>query len=430
MSYDSILQLREARTVVGGGNFPTLPSYIWIPFDKLWPGPALMLTFQNGLFLLSAAHLLVRVARWSAGVIAALVVGIGLLPPLIGPMLVVWKDIGMMAFFTATAALLAHAETTDHKASFRIALGSAFVCMFLGSAYRLNAFPAVLPFIVWMVRLGWPAARAAARWMIAGFLMVALLGGVVALSTWRLPTFERLPPARVQIKCMVFDLYGMSHITREILIPPEYYAAYPDYSIRDVDAVYNPEHVDYVFFGVASNAEARLLDVGIKKIATIPQAWWKAVADHPVAYLRHRLRVFAELISLHGRPVFYPTHPAVDPNDLGVTHQPTKLTSGILSYLFGATRLVIVRPWICYALALVGAGILLRRRPAGAHVPLFLAASAMLYIGPFLVIGIAADLRFNCWAVAASVLALISMVAVLVPSKQQPGVSIRCDKVG
>lgn len=57
MSYDSLHALREARSVVRGGAYPPFVSYVWRIFDFIWPGPALMLTVQNLVLLLSLAHI-------------------------------------------------------------------------------------------------------------------------------------------------------------------------------------------------------------------------------------------------------------------------------------------------------------------------------------------------------------------------------------
>jgi hypothetical protein len=406
MSYDSLLQLREARQGVGGGCYPTLPSYMWMPFDAIWPGPALMLTFQNGLFLLAVAHLLVRATRWHAVPISLLTAAFALLPPLFGPMLVVWKDVGMMAFLAAGAAMLLHAETARTAFARNLALVPACLFLTCGAAYRLNAIPAVLPFVFWMAGLLRPSARPAARSALA-LLALALIAAVVfSLSTWRLPSFERLPRATNHLNGFVFDLYGISHFSRHMVVPPEFIAAYPDYSLRDVDEIYRPFHMNYLVFHMPDTMDARLPARRFDDPARIASLWRKAICSHPGAYLRHRLSVCSELISLHRRPVFYPTHPQVDPNDLGVAHRPTRLTRLAVGYEMAAAQTPFARPWIYYVPASICAAFLLSRRPPGARLPLVLAASAACYMAPYALIGIAADLRYNCWAVAACTLCI------------------------
>ena len=407
MSYDSLLQLREARGIVGGGNFPTLPSYLWRPFDAILPGPALMLTFQNGLFLLAAAHLLVRATRWRAFPVALLTAGFALLPPLFGPMLVVWKDVGMMAFLAAGTAMLLHAETARTPCSRNLALAAAFLFLACGAAYRLNAITAVVPPVFWLAGLLRPSARPAARSALA-LLALALIAAIVfSLGARRLPSFERLPRATNHLKGFVFDLYGISHYSRHLVVPPEFIAAYPDYSLRDVDAIYRPHHMDYLYYPMPDAPEARLPAARFDDPARIESLWRAAIRAHPGAYLRHRLRAGSELISLHRRPVFYPTHPQVDSNDLGVAQHPTRLTRWAVEYVTAAARTPFARPWIYYLAASICAAFLLAKRPPGARLPLVLAASAACYMAPFALIGIAADLRFNCWAVAACALCLV-----------------------
>jgi hypothetical protein len=110
MSYDSVRALHEARTAVQGGDYPPFVSYVWRVFDSVWPGPALMLFAQNFLLLLAFATIL-RLLHYPGPLI---VLGVALFcaaPPILGPMLVVWKDIGVSACLCAAVTCWLVADT-------------------------------------------------------------------------------------------------------------------------------------------------------------------------------------------------------------------------------------------------------------------------------------------------------------------------------
>src|SRR5262245_18344091 len=103
MSYDSVRALEEARTAVRGGDYPPFVSYVWRVFDWIWPGPPLMMLAQTFVLLLAFASIL-RTLGSRRYAIAIGVVLFCLVPPILGPMLVVWKDISVSACLTAAVA--------------------------------------------------------------------------------------------------------------------------------------------------------------------------------------------------------------------------------------------------------------------------------------------------------------------------------------
>lgn len=418
MSHDSLRQLREARHGVTGG-YPTLPCYLWIPFDALWPGPAGMLTFQNGLLLAAVAHLLARATRWTARLRALLLVLFLLLPPLFGPMLVVWKDVGMAAFMATGAAALLHAETAETPRARRWALAAAFVCLGCGAAFRLNAFPAAIPLLLWMGWLTLPAAGRLAKLGSAALLALLILAATTALNTWRLPDGTLLPRPKNPSKAMVHDLVGISYRVRRVLLPPEFYAAHRDYSISDIDDLYLRHPGDLNPTRWNTDPAVRRPRLILDGSVDVGRYWRAAVSRYPLAYLRHRARVFAAMVGFHRRPVFYPTHGRIDRNDLGVRHRPTVLTHAALLYVNSASRTLLARSWVYYLLSFLAMAALLVRRPPRWHVPFLLGASGLLYLATFVPVVIAAELRFNCWPVAASALCVVLTVAALRQGSRQ-----------
>src|SRR5204863_4843679 len=105
MSTDSVDQLLQAR----GANeihdwYPPVMAVMWRVTDAIVAGPFPMLVIQSCAFLLGLAALLRHVlAPRRAAIVAAVVL---LLPPVLTPMAVIWKDSQMAGFLVAGIACL------------------------------------------------------------------------------------------------------------------------------------------------------------------------------------------------------------------------------------------------------------------------------------------------------------------------------------
>lgn len=416
MSYDSLRALEEARgTVGGGGSYPPFVSYLWRPLDWIHPGPALMFVFQDALFFLSIAHILSRVGcRGIAGACGVLL--IAACPPMLGSTCVVWKDIGTMAFYAAAVAALLEASAHQAIRPRKIALSLSALFLFAGTAMRQNAFPAVIPLLLWWSSetcRGLQLASAdrfkkiAVTWMGSAFVIAAASFGV---NNFRFPTFERLPSA-VGLLNLVwqYDLLGASHYSNAMLIPAATYQHHANFTIDDVHEVYDPRNVLRSHDDTCSTTgPKKLLNLGVRE--GVWPAWKSMLRNHPMAYIKHRLTVASFWVGLNEGPVFFPYHLGIDENKQGVVFTPTPASAKLMGWLQWSFSTPLGRVWIYYTLA---AGVLafawIKRKRLAAPV-LYLAASGIAYwlcSLPFLP---ATDLRYNCWALATALVSTVVTV--------------------
>src|SRR5580693_1458869 len=104
MSFDSTVQLGEARAAHYTDWHPPVMAFIWRYLDMIVAGPLLMLLLQSGLLLFGSYALIRRVARSTYA--ACVAVAILLFPPVGTTMAVIWKDSLMVGAIIAGIALV------------------------------------------------------------------------------------------------------------------------------------------------------------------------------------------------------------------------------------------------------------------------------------------------------------------------------------
>ena len=396
MSYDSVRALHEARTGVLGGSYPPFVSYVWRVFDFIWPGPALMLFVQNFVLVLSFA-LIMRSLGYPGIFIVAGVAAFCYAPPLLGPMLVVWKDVAVSACLGAAVALLLAAEQANPRRS-TMAIAAGILMLFFGAAYRLNAIAAVLPLVLWVAwREGFYGTT---RVRSIGVGMAVFAGIALAVSIvnrYRFPEFTPLAPNNFFETVMVFDLAGMSAVSGRNLMPVTGQASPPADAAAYLRQIYDPRNINIV---AANDIEGRLKLYENMPAPVLHAAFFDAVRREPGAYVEHRSAVFRELIGLVDGATVMSTHPAVDDNEEGVTLRPTVLTADFINYILDTRATTFGKPWFYYVLGTVALAIsIFRRRSVSCGVAVAVYSSGGLYLLSFFFITPAADVRYNHWSI-------------------------------
>jgi hypothetical protein len=403
MSFDSIEALRQARFKVEGSQYPPFGSYVWRVFDWIWPGPSLMQLFQNGL-LLSALALVLNLLRWPVLAQMGLIVGICLLPPITGTMLVVWKDVAVAAFYLAGFATLFYVRQCQPRLR-SMWIGLGIVLIFFGMAYRFNAASGAAPLLVYACWLYSRRGEVGGRWVravVAGsVLLLSLFAMVWVVNSFRFPTFERLERNTNIDSIRRHDLIGISRYSGQSMMP--------GVDGRPIDVEYLRKIYDARHLNITSmnDVEGRLPK---QESHEIRAAWMSAVQAHPLAYLRHRAEIMREYIALHGHDVFYVTHPSVDQNQLGVTHEPTQYTRKAVGHVWELRNSLLNRAWVYYLTAIAVVAWLASRARALRPEALTVLLSGLLYLAPMYFITPAGDVRYNFWSLWGALLALVFAV--------------------
>ncbi len=418
MSYDSAVQLLEARSGEYTGAHPPTMSALWAITDSVIAGPLGMLLVQSICFLAGAFLLLRRfMSARRAAACATLVLWF---PPVSAVLAVIWKDSQMVAYLALGAALL-----LSPRRGVRI-VGLALLS--LATAMRYNALAITLPLVVML--FAWSPAH---RWW---------LRYPIALGCWLLVTFtasfanNRLTADGQHVELWhdslaLFDLTGTlryapdlvdDELRRELAGTPllsttdiqvRARASYPAESVIEErrmkfgSGAYVPAlwiTTDHVFSVPTIDAQR----------AAIARAWRSMVLAHPTAYLEHRWHVFRERVHLgddeipSGAYIWFNDilDPMVSAGKLGHNAAPSGIQLGLRKAMLWLGSTWLFRPWIYLALSLVFVGLCRRDRTLLALVLSGIANEAALFV-----LAPTIDYRYSVWLVIATVVVTLALIA-------------------
>ena len=399
MSFDSFYVLRQSLDLTPINDYhPVIWALVWRGLMAIARTPGVLLVFDQALYW-SAVTLFAFALASRGPTRAALIAGVGFVPPMYIIALHLWPDAQMLGALTLTVAALAADLRRPHPAWLLIAC----LALLYGAMVRENAVFALPPlggYLAWRVAGAWRAvARRRAR---ATLLILGAILSAFAASLWSL---DRVAVHESKIGyLLVWDLAAISVARNQDLIPPYLARTGGDDFLAALRARFNPD-LNIPIFAVVSPVPPK------GDTLRLVRDWLNAIRAHPRAYLRHRWHVFATLIGL--RPaVYYPFHyPGIDRNTLGIGFAfPGLYRSVIEPTLFVLAALPFYRIWLylLIGLGLVAGSLdaMLLHRLRGERLVLMLAVSAsgITMQLPLFLIAPAADFRYSIWLVAASVL--------------------------
>jgi hypothetical protein len=395
MSPDSLYQYRQAATgAISSDTTPPIMSFVWSYLLRVVPGPFGMMLFHvlmfwTGLGLIAAAV----VSRPLAA--AWCVLAIGFCPPVFGLLGIVWKDIGLGSALILFSGLTLLATKLRSRWLFAVSI----VPLFYGASVRFNAVPALFPLGWWL----WGSIPLAARWprslaratIVGGLTLTLILVGLSRITNEAMVSTREATPDVALQGSMLFDLAGISVRTGELQLPDHLRRA--EVSLAALRTWYDP--------GVGDNGILRarefLLAQTPQQYEDLKRVWRQSVRAHPAAYLRHRARVFATVIQIRG--IYDAFHRGIDPNDLGLTFPPRALYDTVLRLLDRATPFLF-RGWFFLVAAIV---VLWRGWVCKSRASIALAASALAYVAPYIVVSGGSDFRYVWWPVIATLIGLV-----------------------
>jgi hypothetical protein len=378
---------REGR--YGDWQSPVM-SALWRVIDPLAPGSGSMFLLFAASYWLGFGLLALTLARASLPRAAALIV-LALCPPTFLFVGMIWRDILFANVWLAAAAL--GFVAAGHRGAPRTALqAAAFAFAMLGVLLRPNALvaaPLLLTFVFWPERFS--LKRTALAYLPAAIACFAL---IQAVYYGMLGATRQSPLQSV----MVFDLGGISHFSGQNQFPGTWT---PEQTAMITGGCYHPTAWDIYWTRPPCDfVMTRLEAEKMFGSPIIPAAWRRAVAQHPVAYLRHRLAftvnflaganltIWTEDIENSPSPVF--------PDRASFT------ALRAVNDALEATPVLRAGTWLLLCLGVTVAGWRRRDSAPGAFA-LGTAGSAVVYIATFLPLGVAGDFRYAYWAVLAGV---------------------------
>jgi hypothetical protein len=284
LSFDSVVQLREARAGVFTDWHPPVMAWLWRYLDMIAPGPIAMLLLQSGLLLFGAYALIRRVASSTYAACGA--VAILLFPPIGTAMAVIWKDSLMVGAIVAGVALL--------LARSRTLRAVGLVALTLAAAVRYNGFTITIVLVVALFR--WRDDIFGLRRYAIAFVV---WGATVACGQLANRLVVDTPMHVWHGSLAMFDIVGTLRYSRPISDDEaaEVLRGTPllvsrDYQ-RSARRAYDPNagvfRIVTMFMKQPTTADER---------DAIARAWSSLVAAHPRAYLKHRWQVFRRVLGL------------------------------------------------------------------------------------------------------------------------------------
>ena len=417
LSFDSIIQLNEARTRSYMGFHPPLMSYLMMLFDTIAPGTALFLLFMQALFF-GALLIVVRMARDVSVLTPLVVLACCAHPFVLLYQGIVWKDVLFANFAVFGFALLfaaARLRGWGRYACYAFSL----LCVACGGLVRQNASIALPVLAVAIAYLEFPSLslRAQAAKFLGGavaavIVMLAVGSGMDALI---LASAKVSPGPTYGMALVVLGRYDVSGIIahndkanvsvfekRRLDVP---------LLREDADRYYTPERLDWL--------PKRFLEE-LRKLPReefIP-AWGQFAVDNFGAYLRHRLEVFHWMIWPPDITHCLPLHVGITgpPDvmaklDVPTTLRPSDRTLAAYTAYFMPTPLyrhgsfLVVAVLLCVLLPL--------RYGLNAALPvLALSAAGILFTLTWTLTGVACDIRYM-YFLPLAVFACLVMATVL-----------------
>jgi hypothetical protein len=415
MTPDSLASFSNGRENSFSDINSPLMSWIWGRFDSVVPGPALIFVMHLAIFWIAAALFWVTTATRSLWLGIALV-SFGLMPHILAQTVVVWKDVALGVSLFMSVALLYFARVRESKT----ALVLSIVFLFYASAARLNALPAVLPIAIWS---GFVALeifdiekrRITAALVGLGYFALLALGVYVVngqLTEWK----DEHPFQQIYL----YDLAAIS-VERNEPVFPEYIRNDPNFSFEVVRARYNERSVgDLIFPNIPNRGDLPPLRLtkDREELKGLRDLWLDAVSADPMTYLKHRARIFAQLVGLSpaitGPYVAegFANNPPEFRGNENAGYQVALTYFGLFRRPFPQTFFHRAVVWIIVCVVL---GYLAMRRGFQKDWDLVfvLAASAVLFIAAYFPTTPSTEFRYLFWPAIASAVATIFGIYIL-----------------
>ena len=410
MSADSVDQWQQGRAWVFNDVHPPVMSALWGIFDRIWPGPLLMLVFHNLIFWGGLA-LFWRLTRGKSFEVALAFPCLGFMPQIWAPLTTIWKDIGLGASLLLAAALLYAANERKSRAAFFCSLP----LMLYASGTRLNAATATLPLALWSglitCRL-FPGLRVYLPDRVRGFLpsilgvsYLVMLLFTVNLSTKALTHGNTLFPYQ---QILLHDLAAISKSTGQTQFP-SYLTEAEGFSRERLAETYAPCSVNSLIYGTPPVLK---ITTDVEEVAALRARWRAALLSNPATYLKQRAALYACLTGFSAQNVWMPFFPASGMNNPRPIKSPmNSLTRVLTSYFFFFSDTVLFRGffWLLPAAGVIY--LTLRLRLDGGLEPAYVLATSGLFYGlGYFFYAPSSEFRYLWWTVLAASTATVLFV--------------------
>ena len=406
MTYDAKFVYEDiAKHTLGDWQSPVM-TVLWALIDPIAPGSASMFLLTAAGYWLAFGLLGVTLAGRSVG-LGVLPPILALLPPAFVLVGVLWRDV-LFAVTWLLAVVLTFA-VTDRLPGRRLPVQIlAFALCCLGVLLRPNsiiAAPLLAIYIVWPLQMRWK------RTAILFVPAIAAFFGFVQFIYYGVLGATRQHPLQ---SIMIFDLGGISHFTKENQFPVTWNEH--DTALL-LNGCYRPTEWDLYWRLEPCKFVMHKIETEEKLFGTpaIPQAWARAVVQHPIAYLEHRASFMWNFLGGSNLTMWVAN--IERPSETVFPDRPAFAVLMVVHDVLKPTILFRTGFWLLACLLILAMAWRRRHTPEGAFA-IAACGSASLYVLTFFSVGVASDFRYGYWAVLASI---VGLAALLSPARLQTG---------
>jgi hypothetical protein len=387
-----------------------LMTIVWWLIDPISPGTGSMFLLIATLYWLGFAIAALAVARLS-GRLAIVVVLLALAPPAFMFLAMIWRDILFGTAWLLAAAIIYFVTDRQRRLLWTVR-GVALVLVGFGVLLRPNAIvaaPLLVAYAAWPARFAWKR--------VALLFIPALLAGygLIQIVYYGILNVHRENPLH---SLVVFDLGAITYFTQDNQFPVSWSEdGYEEallitqcYDPARWDSYWTRDPCAFVMVRLESKDDVVF---GTPRLAW---SWLRAVAAHPLAYLRHRLGFLWAFLAGANPTLELERMHLVDRVPLARN----RYFLAIVAWhdVLKSTALFRAGTWLAFATAVGALAWRGRATPSGAFA-ISVAASGIVYILSFGVFGVAADFRYAYWCVLASLAGVIpALLARRAPSNQ------------
>jgi hypothetical protein len=398
MTYDSRYVYDDiAKGTFGDWQSPVM-TLLWSLIDPIAPGSASMFLLTATLYWLAFALLAFTIGRISIWLAVALLL-LAVSPPAFTYVGIIWRDV-LFAIAWLLASTLAYSAAGRHVRLRVPIFAVALTLLVFGVLLRPNALlaaPLLGTYILWPTQFLWK--RAILLYAPQGLALFALLQFVYY------GILNATPQHSLQ-SFMVFDLGGISHFSKENQFP----GIWTDQETALITTgCYQPTEWDiYWLHEPCLFVMKQLESEKIFGTPAIVDAWLRAVAIHPVAYLQHRSAFMWNFIVRPNLTMW--TVDISDPSKSALTNRPGLAAVQAIDAMLKPTPLSRVGTWLFACVTVFAFAWSRRRTPLGAFA-IAICASAIMYMLTFFIVGVASDFRYGYMAVLMAIAGGITIAA-------------------
>jgi len=370
---------------------PPLMAFAWRYLEKLLPGGAGLFLFHGLLFWIGFALFVSRVAS-SRGQALIACVGVSCFLPLLLSFGMLVKDGGFAYALALSSAALLRAERSRSIAWIVVSMCALLYAVGL----RHNGLGAALPLALWAGIIAAPRWQAMcarigqAKTATALGLIAFLYVGVGANLANRLLTSQEAYPAQMML---TWDITGVSVLSGRNYLPEFMTWDRRELTLDELARVYSPESNYFILWGPRTQPRPGWVydDEGY---AELRAAWIRAVREHPIAYLSHRMSAFIRFLGfrIRARAYWYPPSREIAAGRAWNS----AIQSRLIGFAESHPQLIFFKAWFYVAIVALCVAVGARRRFASVAF-WAIGASGILYECSYLFVSTAGDFRYSWW---------------------------------